>query len=424
MVDKRIIEQVLAEQYEELVSLQNIDLCTRKEEDEINLDSHLAQVVIGVRRSGKSTLCYNALKTKNIKFAYANFDDERFEKMQTSDLNTVLEVLYKIYGDFKYLFLDEIQNVEGWHLFVNRLLRQRMHIIVTGSNAKLLSGELATHLTGRNDQIELYPFSFTDWCHIKGIETKSMTTKAEASRRAAFDEYIKQGGFPELIYEKNKTRYIGNLVNNILKRDIEERHKIKYKETFEQLAHHLMNIAPVTVVESDLAPIVGLKSNHTVSNYIGFLKEAYLMLGLKRYATKSKQRVRAEKIYPVDVALMDGRQDAFAGDNLGWRLETVVYIELLRRNRPINRDVYYFKNDNGYEADFVVCKDNRVEEIYQVSYDISKEKTRKRELRGLLTASKETRCNNLFLITDFEREDIILEDKPIKIIPAYDWLIE
>lgn len=183
---------------------------------------------------------------------------------------------------------------------------------------------------------------------------------------------------------------------------------------------HLMNIAPVTVVESDLAPIVGLKSNHTVSNYIGFLKEAYLMLGLKRYATKSKQRVRAEKIYPVDVALMDGRQDAFAGDNLGWRLETIVYIELLRRNRPINRDVYYFKNDNGYEADFVVCKDNRVEEIYQVSYDISKEKTRKRELRGLLTASKETRCNNLFLITDFEREDIILEDKPIKIIPAYD----
>ena len=104
MVDKRIIEQVLAEQYEELVTLQDIDLCTRKEEDEINLDSHLAQVVIGVRRSGKSTLCYNALKSKNMKFAYANFDDERFADMQTNDLNVVLEVLYKIYGDFKYLF--------------------------------------------------------------------------------------------------------------------------------------------------------------------------------------------------------------------------------------------------------------------------------------------------------------------------------
>ena len=423
MVDKRIIEQVLAEQYEELVSLQNIDLCTRKEEDEINLDSHLAQVVIGVRRSGKSTLCYNALKIKNVKFAYANFDDERFEKMQTSDLNTVLEILYKIYGDFKYLFLDEIQNVEGWHLFVNRLLRQRMHIIVTGSNAKLLSGELATHLTGRNDQIELYPFSFTDWCHIKGIETKSMTTKAEASRRAAFDEYIKQGGFPELIYEKNKTRYIGNLVNNILKRDIEERHKIKYIEAFEQLVHHLMNITPATIVESELASVVGIKSNHTVSNYINFLKEAYLMLGIKRFSNKSRQRVRAEKIYPIDVALMDSRQDAFAGENIGWRLETIVLIELLRRNRPINRDVYYYKNESGYEADFVVCRDNVVEEIYQVSYDISKEKTLKREIRGLLTASKDTRCNNLYLITDFQREEVVSDDKTIHIIPAYEWLI-
>ena len=162
MVDKRIIEQVLAEQYEELVALQDVALCTRKEETEIDIDSNLAQVVIGVRRSGKSTLCYNVLKAHKDKFAYVNFDDERFQDMQTSDLNTVLEVLYKVYGDFKYLFLDEIQNIDGWHLFVNRLLRQRMHIVVTGSNAKLLSGELATHLTGRNDQIELYPFSFAE----------------------------------------------------------------------------------------------------------------------------------------------------------------------------------------------------------------------------------------------------------------------
>ena len=164
MVDKGLIEQVLTEQRQELQALQDVDFCSRREEDEIDLDSRLAQVVIGVRRSGKSTLCYNALKSKNVNFAYVNFDDERFEDMQTSDLNTVLEVLYKIYGDFKYLFLDEIQNIEGWHLFVNRLLRTRMHIIVTGSNAKLLSGELATHLTGRNNQIELFPFSFADWC--------------------------------------------------------------------------------------------------------------------------------------------------------------------------------------------------------------------------------------------------------------------
>lgn len=423
MVDKRIIEQVLAEQYEELVALRKMELCPRAEEKLVDLDSNLAQVIIGVRRSGKSTLCFNVLKSLNEKFAYVNFDDERFSELQTSDLNTILEGLYKIYGDFNYLFLDEIQNIEGWHLFVNRLLRQRMHVIVSGSNAKLLSGELATHLTGRNDQIELYPFSFAEWCLCKKVDTLSKTTKAEALRRAAFDDYLKQGGFPELIHKNNKTRYVGNLVSNILKRDIEQRHKIMYTEAFEQLSHHLMNISPVTIVESELAETVGLKSSHTINNYIAFLKEAYLLIGVKKYSTKSRQRVRAEKVYPIDVALMDGRPDAFAGENVGWRLETIVCIELLRRNRPIDRDVYYYKSAGGYEADFVVCRNNIVEEIYQVSYDISKEKTRKREIRGLLAAAKETKCDNLYLITDFHREDLTVEDKLIKIVPAHDWLI-
>ena len=422
MVDKRIIEQVIAEQLEELKALQNIKLCHRKEESQVDLDSNLAQVVIGVRRSGKSTLCYNVLKPNAKNFAYVNFDDERFEKLKTEDLNIVLEVLYKIYGNFTYIFLDEIQNIAGWHLFVNRLLRQKMHILVTGSNAKLLSGELATHLTGRNEQIELFPFSFTDFCICKNIDTISYTTKAIASRRNAFDEYIKQGGFPELINKKNKNRYVSNLISNILKRDIEQRHTIKYTETFEQLAYHLMNVVPTIIVENELAELLNIKSNHTVKNYIGFLKEAYLLLGVKKYSTKSRQRIRYEKLYPVDVALMDNRPNSFVGENLGWRLETIICIELLRRNRPIGRDIYYYKSYNGYEADFVVCRGNSVEEIYQVSYDISNEKTRKREIRGLLAASKETKCNQLFLITDFHREEISIDDKIIHIIPAHDWL--
>lgn len=422
MLDKRIIEQVLAEQYEELSALADVELCTRKEEELVDLESDMAQVVIGVRRSGKSTLCYNVLKKHQKEFAYVNFDDERFEHLSSEDLNVVLEILYKVYGNFNYLFLDEIQNVEGWHLFVNRLLRQRMHILVTGSNAKLLSGELATHLTGRYEPIELYPFSFVEYCTYKHVDLQSKTTKAEAFRRAAFDEYLKQGGFPELLHKKNKTRYISTLVDNILKRDIEQRHRIRYVRAFEQLSNHLLNVAPAIVVENELSALFGLKSHHTVSNYVDFLKQAYLLSGVQRYSVKSRQRIRDEKVYPIDVALMDARADAFAGANLGWRLETLVYIELQRRNAAMARDIYYYRSADGFEADFVVCRGNVVEEVYQVCYDLSKEKTRKRELRGLLAASKETQCNRLFLITDFQREEIEVEGKLVKILPAYEWL--
>lgn len=423
MLDKRIIEEVATEQYQEMVAMSNARLCSRKEENLIDLESNMAQCVIGVRRSGKSTLCYNKLHSQKEKFAYVNFDDERLEQLESADLNVLLEVLYKIYGDFKYLFIDEIQNVKGWYLFVNRLLRTKMHIVITGSNANLLSGELATHLTGRHDEIELFPFSFRDFCIAKNVDVDTLTTKNEAFRREAFDQYLTQGGFPELLHKKHKTGYVNTLVENILKRDIEQRHKIKYSRAFEQLAQHLLNLAPATIVSKDLAKLLGIKSSHTVDNYINYLIEAYLLIELRRYSIKSKNRLYDKKVYPVDVALMDGREDAFVGENMGFRLESLVYIELLRRNRPLEQDIYYYKNSNGYEADFVVCRGNKVLEVYQVSYDISSEKTRKREIRGLLTTAKETKCENLFLITDFHRETIRQEGKTVQIVPAYEWML-
>ena len=151
------IEKVLLEQQDELEVLEGEVLIHRPEEDLINLKSKLAQVVIGVRRSGKSTLCFNALRKAGVHYAYANFDDERLADLETEDLDNVLQTLYKIYGKFEYLFLDEIQNVDGWPLFVNRLLRQKIHILITGSNAKLLSSELASHLTGRPSRNGIIP---------------------------------------------------------------------------------------------------------------------------------------------------------------------------------------------------------------------------------------------------------------------------
>ena len=252
MVDKRTLEFILTDQQEEMESRAEEALCQRREETLIDFKSTQAQVVIGVRRSGKSTLCYQAMHNHSLKFAYADFDDERLVDLKADQLNDVLEILYKIYGDFQYLFLDEIQNVLGWHLFVNRMLRKKMHVIITGSNAKLLSGELATHLSGRSKEISLYPFSFREFCMMKDVDTERRTTKAEAFRRAAFDEYLKQGGFPELLMIDDNRNYVSSLVDNILKRDIEQRYKIAYKAAFENLAHHLLNVSPAIVVTTDL----------------------------------------------------------------------------------------------------------------------------------------------------------------------------
>lgn len=421
-MDKRILETILADQAEDLAQRKTLRFCQRPEEDKIDLNSTQAQVVIGVRRSGKSTLCLNALTRKGVKFAYVNFDDERLISLTADDLNDVLEVLYKINGDFNYLFIDEIQNIPEWYLFVNRLLRKRMHVIITGSNAKLLSNELATHLTGRHHSISLYPFSFAEYCDFRQIDTRSRTTKAIAARRAAFDDYMKQGGFPELSFVGNEKEYINELVNNILQRDIEQRFKVIHTSAFEQMSHHLLNVAPTVVVEKSLQNIFGFKSQHTAKNYIGYLKQAYLLIGLHKYSPKSKQRITEEKVYPIDVALMNKRADAFAGDNLGWRLETIVYIELLRKYKSQGFDIYYY-SDRSSECDFMVCDGDKTILAVQVSYDISSEKTRKREIAGLILAAQKTGCNHLLLLTDHHDEDMVHNGQHIAIRPVHDYVL-
>lgn len=421
-MDKRLLETILADQADELKLKQKIHFCQRREEDLIDLESPQAQVIIGVRRSGKSTLCYNALTRIGVKFAYVNFDDERLMELTSNDLNDVLEVLYKIYGGFNYIFIDEIQNIPEWYLFVNRLLRRQMHVVITGSNAKLLSGELATHLTGRHHSITLYPFSFAEYCELKEIDTKSQSTMAVAARRAAFDEYMLQGGFPELNFIKNDKAYIDDLVNNILTRDIEQRFKIIHTSAFEQLSHHLLNVVPAIIVDKTLQEIFNIKSQQTAKNYVSYLKQAYLLVGLHKYSPKSRLRVLGEKAYPIDVALMNKRRDAFAGDNLGWRLETIVYIDLLRRYGNEGKDIYYYSDRYG-ECDFIVCDGRTPLLAVQVSFDISSPKTKKREISGLLLAARKVGCRNLLLLTDHEYEDLTIDGYNIAIRPAYDYLL-
>lgn len=412
---------IVADQREELLANDYSELCSRPEESQLDLKSNRAQVVIGVRRCGKSTLCEMFLKQKGIEFAYVNFDDDRMEDMKASDLDRLLEALYMTYGDFKYLFLDEIQNIDGWPLFVNRLLRQKIHLFITGSNSKLLSNELSTHLTGRNNKVELFPFSFSEYCAMKKIDTTSLSTKAKGLRKSSLHEYLQQGGFPELFNESNRRSYVNGLLDAIIKIDIAKRFKVRNVEALRRIAAYLADNYCQEFVAKTVGELFGV-SNHTAENYYSYLKEAFLLVGVNRFSYKSKDRVRNEKVYVVDTAFVTEREDNFSLENLGWKLENIVCIELMRRHKPLFCDIFYYKETSS-QVDFVIAKDGNVQELIQVSYDISTEKARKREIRGLKNAAKKLKCNNLTLITFEEHETIEEDGYTVHVIPATEWLL-
>lgn len=424
MIDEKTILQVLAEQQEEIKSYKPQKWVTRKEESLFEFDTTMAQVVIGVRRSGKSTLCHKVLLERGVRYGYVNFDDDRLADMKTEDLNTVLSCVYQLYGtDIPYLVLDEIQDVDGWYLFVNRLLRTTLHIFVTGSNAKLLSGELATHLTGRYNEIHLYPFSFSEYCLYHQIDTQSITTKADAERKRAFMDYIHDGGFPEMQGLRNKRAYVQSLIEAILRKDIKKRFNIRNIESLRKLAHYLINNACQEVNYEELSGLLGI-ADKTVKKYVDYLSQAFLVQLLTRHSFKSKERIRNQKAYIVDTGLQGNRDNALMPENIGWRLENVVFIELLRRCAHDFLDVYYHKPaPRAKEIDFVVCDQNKAVELIQVAYEIDSPKAYDRETSSLVKASDALSCSHLTLIAFSQTRDVEIEGKTIHIISALEWLL-
>lgn len=415
------IVRILTDQKKELEKIDVNSLCPRREESQFELDSPLAQVVIGVRRSGKSMLCLKTLIQSGKKFGYVDFDDENLDGLQRSELNTVLEAAYMVYGDFDYLFLDEAQNVDGWHLFVNRLLRQKMHIILTGSNAKLLGSDLSTHLTGRYNEITLYPFSFEEFCRMKGLDTKDVSTKNQAFIKLAFDEYLRKGGFPETFNLKNQRGYVTSLMEAIIRKDIAKRFKIRYVDAFRKMANYLVDNFCQNVVYTTLAELFGFGSDHTAENYYSYLKQAFLLQGLNKFSFKSAERMRGEKAYIVDVAFQSDREGTLTTENLGYRMENIVYIELLRRYKKENVDIFFHKN--GYEIDFVIVDKTKVLELIQVTCKMETSKTRNRELGGLAKGYDQFKCDKLTLITLNERGNEIYTGVDIKKVTIVDWLL-
>ena len=420
------IERILRDQREELFSTDFSQFVPRQEEGEIDLDSRLAQIVIGVRRCGKSTLCQKVLLQSNVHFAYVNFDDETLASLQASQLNEVLEMLYRIYGSFTHLFMDEIQNVPSWHLFVNRLLRQGLHLVLTGSNANLLSGELSTHLTGRYNEIRLFPFSFAEYCQAKGVDTKALTTKASGLLLHALDTYLMQGGFPETLTMLRQDKYISSLYAAVISKDICQRYKVRYKKTLQQMANTLLDHFCQEVSFKRLQTDYQLSSVHTVMNYVSYLESACLLRLVPKYSFKSIERQTQRKAYAIDNAFVNDHDDALQTDSLGWRLENVIAIELRRRMKYETQQLFYLRQNKSYEVDFCVVDRNHVTSLIQVTYDFSNPKTKlyNREIGGLLKGAVATGCSNLTLIMmSGETGDLAIEGKTIHRVLASDWLL-
>ena len=360
---------------------------------------------------------------KDEKFAYINFDDDR---LTNYDTNQIMSSFYEIYGkDIKTLFLDEIQNLDKWELFINRLKRQNFNIYITGSNSKLLSKELATHLTGRHVEIELFPFSFREYLKAVNFEEDIETTKGKGSIKYELKNYINNGGFPEVIVEKEDPKlYLRSLYGKIIEKDIISRYSIAYKKTFKEIAMGLVSNPTAKISYNKIKRQFSIKSEHTVKNYVSYLEEAYLVFLLNRFSYKPMEVEKSEKkVYAIDTGLTNNVAVKFSED-YGKIYENIVAIDLLRKKSfNSNLEIYYWKNPLHEEVDFVVKEGLKVKQLIQVCYDIKNIGTKERELKALMKAYKELKCDNLIVITE-DKDDIERVGKrTIKYIPLWKWLL-
>lgn len=373
--------------------------------------------ILGVRRVGKSIFSFLLAKERAETFAYINLDDDRLIDVKTDDLNKILQAFYELYGEVKLIILDEIQNVRGWELFANRLRRTK-RVIITGSNSNLLSGELATHLTGRYIDFILYPFSFRE---ILDFKPDIHLTQDIARTRNALRTYLQESGFPE--FKKFGSSILDRTYSDIVTKDCLNRYNIKNKKTFRELANYIVSNFSEEYTYSKLSHIFNIKDVHTTKNYLGYLKEAFLIVSLDRFSYKLKQQIIApKKVYVIDHGLCNFMSFKHSKD-IGRIMENVVCIELLRKKAiHDNIELYYWKDHQQNEVDFVIKEGQSVKELVQVCYDISESKTKDREVQGLIKASKELRCSVLKVLTwEYESKEKS-HGKSILYIPLWKWL--
>lgn len=394
----------------------------------IPLNSKKIISIIGPRRSGKTFLLYqlmSEIKDKN-NIIYINFEDERLDFNKTN-LDLIFKAYFELYPEKKekdlILFFDEIQEIEGWEKFIRRIYDSfTKKIFITGSSAKLLSKEIATSLRGRTISYELFPLSFKEYLKFKKIEIETNTTRGEAKLIKEFKNFLKRGGFPETVFMEDEIRRktLRSYLDVMTYRDIIKRYEIK---NINALNHFIKKIISNPAGEISLNKIynemksLGMKiSKDSIYEYNKYLEDAFMVFFIKNYS-ESLVKQNIKKFYPIDSGLAMNNIVTLS-EEFGKLLELICFIELKRREK----EVYYFLD--GKECDFVVKEKNKIVEAIQVTKSLKNDKTRQREINGILSAMKRFNLKKGLILTYDEFEEFEVDKKKIYIRPIWKWLLE
>ncbi|MEM5811668.1 MAG: ATP-binding protein [Candidatus Aenigmatarchaeota archaeon] len=380
--------------------------------------------ILGIRRCGKSIFSLQIFEGE--KYGYINFDDERLTEFTTKDFEKLLQSFYELYGEIDHIILDEPHNIHAWELFANRLRRTKK-VIITGSNSKLLSGELATHLTGRYIDFTLFPFSFREFLQYNDIifENENLySTKRLALVKNSLNNYLKIGGLPEA-YLFGKEILV-RIFSDIVEKDILKRLKIKKKATFKELAKYLIANSSSETTFSKLRNIFNIKDLHTIKDWINEMENAYLIKLINRFSPKLKEQfIAPKKVYCIDVGIVNTIGFKMS-QNIGKLIENLVAIELLRKKNYWfnNWEIFYWKDYQQNEVDFLIKNGLEIKQLIQVTYASSKDEIEKREIKALVKASEQLKCKDLLIITWDYEDELNVENKTIKYIPLWKWLLK
>lgn len=423
MISKEFLKSVLLEQNQQIIKIKQNQyinrLAIKRIEDFIHIKSSI--IITGIRRCGKSVLMAQIINSYFKKFYFVNFEDERLAHFTLEDFNLLNETCIELFGETKTFLLDEIQNIPNWEKWVRRMHDSGYKFFITGSNATLLSKELASLLTGRNIQFEIYPFNFKEFLNFNKVNLKKndiYLSEKRAIINKFFNKYLIMGGFPEYIKDQ-KIEILQSYFNDIIQRDIVERYKITNIKGLKELARYLITNSGNLSTFNSLRKAVNFKSTATLMSYYTYIENTYLIftVSLFSYSLK-KQANNPFKVYAIDNGLRNAISFQFSKD-IGRTYETLVAI-FLKQN---NFEFYYWKNQKHEEVDFIIKEQNNLTQLIQVCYDINDIDTEKRELKGLLLAAKEFNVKKLIIINNDIEKDLEYEGYIINYIPLWKWLL-